>query len=136
MANYPIEDIEGIGETYGEKLRSAGVNDTDALLVACKTPKGRSELAEKTGISDKLILEWANHADLYRIKGVGSEYADLLEEAGVDTVPELAQRNAANLATRMIEVNDAKKLVRSVPSESDVAGWVEQAKGMERALEY
>lgn len=136
MANYPIEDIEGIGETYGEKLRSAGVNDTDALLVACKTPKGRSELAEKTGISDKLILEWANHADLYRIKGVGSEYADLLEEAGVDTVPELAQRNAANLATRMIEVNDTKKLVRSVPSESDVAGWVEQAKGMERALEY
>lgn len=136
MANYPIEDIEGIGETYGEKLRSAGVNDTDALLVACKTPKGRSELAEKTGISDKLILEWANHADLYRIKGVGSEYADLLEEAGVDTVPELAQRNAANLATRMVEVNDAKKLVRSVPSESDVAGWVEQAKGMERALEY
>lgn len=136
MANYPIEDIEGIGETYGGKLRSAGVNDTDALLAACKTPKGRSELAGKTGISDKLILEWANHADLYRINGVGSEYADLLEEAGVDTVPELAQRNAANLASRMVEVNDAKKLVRSVPSESDVAGWVEQAKGMERALEY
>ena len=139
MANYPIEDIEdieGIGETYGEKLRSAGVNDTDALLASCKTPQERSALAKKTGISDKLILEWANHADLYRIKGVGSEYADLLEEAGVDTVPELAQRNAANLATRMVEVNDAKKLVRSVPSESDVAGWVEQAKGMERALEY
>lgn len=88
MANYKIEDIEGIGPAYGEKLRNAGVTDTDGLLAACKTAAQRKELAEKADISEKLILEWANHADLYRVKGIGSEYADLLEEAGVDTVPE------------------------------------------------
>ncbi|MBZ0173012.1 MAG: DUF4332 domain-containing protein [Phycisphaerales bacterium] len=136
MANYPIEDIEGIGETYGAKLREAGVKDTDGLLDACRTPAQRADLAEKAGITTKLVLELANHADLYRIKGVGSEYADLLEAAGVDTVPELGQRNAANLAAKLVEVNDAKNLVRSVPSEGDVAGWVEQASGMARALEY
>jgi predicted flap endonuclease-1-like 5' DNA nuclease len=136
MANYKIEDIEGIGPAYGEKLREAGVTDTDGLLAACKTPAQRKELAEKTEIGEKLLLEWANHADLYRIKGIGSEYADLLEEAGVDTVPELAQRNAENLAAKLVEVNDAKNLVRSVPSAAEVAGWVEQASGMERALEY
>lgn len=136
MANYKIEDIEGIGPTYGEKLREAGVTDTDGLLAACKTPAQRKELADKSGISEKLVLEWANHADLYRIKGVGSEYADLLEAAGVDTVPELAQRNAANLASKLVEVNDAKKLVRSVPNEKEVAGWVEQAAGLGRMLEY
>jgi predicted flap endonuclease-1-like 5' DNA nuclease len=136
MANYKIEDIEGIGPAYGEKLREAGVTDTDGLLAACKTPAQRKALAEKTEIGEKLLLEWANHADLYRIKGIGSEYADLLEEAGVDTVPELAQRNAENLAAKLVEVNDAKNLVRSVPSAAEVAGWVEQASGMERALEY
>lgn len=136
MANYKIEDIEGIGPSYGEKLRGAGITDTDALLAACKTPAQRKELAEKADISDKLILEWANHADLYRISGVGSEYADLLEAAGVDTVPELAQRNAVNLAAKMVEVNDAKNLVRSVPTEKQVAGWVEQASGLGRMLEY
>ncbi len=136
MANYPIEDIEGIGEQYGVMLREAGVKDTDGLLAAGRTPAQRKELAEKTGISPKLLMEWINHADLYRIKGVGSEYADLLEAAGVDTVPELAQRNAANLAAKLAEVNEAKKLVRSVPSEKEVAGWVEQAKGMERMIEY
>lgn len=136
MANYKIEDIEGIGPAYGEKLRDAGITDTDGLLAACKTPAQRKELAEKADISDKLILEWANHADLYRISGVGSEYADLLEAAGVDTVPELAQRNAANLAAKMVEVNDAKSLVRSVPTEKQVADWVEQASGMGRMLEY
>ena len=136
MANYKVEDIEGIGEAYGAKLREAGVDDTDGLLAACKTPKDRDALAEKSGISEKLILEWANHADLYRVKGIGSEYADLLEEAGVDTVPELAQRNAANLHKKMAEVNEAKKLVRSMPSESQLEGWITEAKGLPRALEY
>ena len=136
MANYKIEDIEGIGPAYGEQLRNAGVTDTNGLLAACKTAAQRKELAAKTDISEKLILEWANHADLYRVKGIGSEYADLLEEAGVDTVPELGQRNAANLAAKLVEVNDAKNLVRSVPSEKEIAGWIEQASGMERALEY
>lgn len=136
MANYPVEDVEGIGPTYGEKLRGAGIADTDALLNACKTPAQRKELAEKTGISDGHILKWANMVDLYRVKGIGSEYSELLEAAGVDTVPELAQRNAENLAAKMVEVNDAKSLTRRVPNASEVAGWVEHAKTLGRALEY
>ena len=136
MANYPVEDIEGIGKQYGVMLREAGIKDTDGLLAAGRTPAQRKELADTTGISPKLLMEWINHADLYRIKGVGSEYADLLEAAGVDTVPELAQRNASNLAAKLAEVNETKKLVRTVPSEKVVADWVEQAKGLPRMIEY
>ncbi len=136
MANYPIEDVEGIGPSYGEKLRKAGIDDTDALLAACKSPADRKALAEKSDIGDAHILKWANMVDLYRVKGIGSEFSELLEASGVDTVPELAQRNAANLAAKMVEVNDAKKLTRRVPTESEVAGWVEHAKTLGRALEY
>jgi predicted flap endonuclease-1-like 5' DNA nuclease len=136
MANYKIEDVEGIGPTYGEKLRNAGINDTDALLASCNTKKQRAELADKADISDTHILKWANMVDLYRITGVGSEFAELLEASGVDTVPELAQRNAANLAEKMIEVNDAKKLCRRTPTGSDVEKWVAEAKTLPRALEY
>jgi predicted flap endonuclease-1-like 5' DNA nuclease len=136
MANYPIEDVEGIGPTYGEKLRGAGIEDTDALLNACKTPAGRKDLAEKTGISDTHVLKWANMVDLYRVSGIGSEFSELLEASGVDTVPELAQRNAANLAAKMVEVNDAKSLTRRVPTESEIGKWVEHAKTLDRALEY
>lgn len=136
MANYPIEDIEGIGPTYGEKLKAAGIPDTDTLLVECKLPAGRKGIAEKTGIADKLILEWTNHCDLYRITGVGSEFADLLEAAGVDTVPELAQRNAANLAAKLAEVNEAKNLTRRVPSEADCEKWIAEAKTLPRMIEY
>ncbi len=136
MANYKIEDVEGIGPTYGEKLREAGINDTDALLSACKTPAQRKDLAEKTGISDTHVLKWANMVDLYRISGVGSEFAELLEASGVDTVPELAQRNAENLAEKMVEVNDAKNLCRRTPSGADVEKWVAEAKTLPRALEY
>ena len=128
--------IEGIGEVYAKRLNDAGLQTTEDLLKACKTPKDREELAEKLGISGKLILEWANHADLYRIKGVGEEYSDLLEEAGVDTVPELAQRNAENLYAKLAEVNEAKSLVRRLPAASQVADWVEQAKALPRALTY
>jgi len=85
--------IEGIGEKYATKLKMVGVSTTNALLERGKTPQGRQELSEKTGISEKFILEWVNLADLFRIKGVGEQYSDLLEEAGVDTVVELAQRN-------------------------------------------
>ncbi|MFN8035314.1 MAG: DUF4332 domain-containing protein [Acidimicrobiia bacterium] len=123
-----IEEVEGIGPAYAEKLRAAGVATTDALLELGASSKGREELATKAGVSAKLILEWVNHVDLFRVKGVGSEYADLLEAAGVDTVPELAQRNAANLVAKMAEVNAAKSLVRQVPSEKSVAGWIEHAK--------
>jgi predicted flap endonuclease-1-like 5' DNA nuclease len=134
MAN--IIDVEGIGPAYAAKLKAVGVTNTDALLKAGSTPKERKELAEKSGIGDHLILEWINHVDLYRIKGVGSEYADLLEAAGVDTVPELAQRKAENLLQKMTEVNQAKKLVRRLPVLSQVASWIEQAKQLPRVITY
>ena len=112
-----LEQVEGIGDVYAQKLRGAGVATTDVLLKQGATPKGREEIAAKAGVSGKLILEWVNHADLFRIKGVGEEYADLLEEAGVDTVPELAQRNPANLHAKLGKVNAAKKLVRRLPTD-------------------
>ncbi|MCS6995768.1 MAG: DUF4332 domain-containing protein [Casimicrobiaceae bacterium] len=136
MANYKIENVEGIGPVIGEKLRACGVKDTDTLLEMARTPKQREELAAKTGLSAAQILKFANMVDLYRIKGVGSEYAELLEAAGVDTVPELARRNAANLTKAMAEVNQSKQLVRRLPTESEVAGWIEQAKTLPRMLEY
>jgi predicted flap endonuclease-1-like 5' DNA nuclease len=131
-----IIDIEGIGPAYASKLQAAAIATTEALLKAGATPKGRKELAEKTGISGDLILEWVNHSDLYRIKGVGSEYSDLLEEAGVDTVVELAHRNAQNLLEKMTEVNSRKNLVRRLPTAGMVAKWIEQAKALPRAVEY
>lgn len=136
MANYKIEEIEGIGPAYGQKLRDAGVNTTDKLLAATLTKKQRKSLAEQTEISEKLILKFANMADLFRITGVGQEFAELLEAAGVDTVPELAQRNAANLTSKMEEVNETKKLTRRTPSLAEVEKWVEEAKSLPRALEY
>lgn len=136
MANKKIEDIEGIGPATGEKLRAAGVKDTDSLLAHAKTAKMRKELAEASGLTEKQVLKFANMADLYRIKGVGSEYAELLEAAGVDTVPELAQRKAENLVKKMEEVNEEKKLTRRTPTLSDVESWVAQAKDLPRALEY
>lgn len=136
MANKKIEDVEGIGPVTGEKLRAAGVKDTDSLLENARTPKQRKELAEKAGLSDKQVLKFANMVDLYRISGVGSEYAELLEAAGVDTVPELARRNAANLTTAMTEVNEQKKLTRHVPTETEVSKWIAQAKDLPRMLDY
>lgn len=133
---YKIEEVEGIGPSYAQKLAPAGVTNTDHFLSKGATAKGRKELAEATGISEKLILRWANQADLMRISGVGSEYGELLEAAGVDTVKELRTRRADNLAAKMAEVNDAKKLVRQVPSEDTVAKWVEQAKGLEPMITY
>lgn len=128
MANMKIEEIEGIGPAYGEKLRAAGIKDTDTLLETCKAKPGRKKIADDTGISESLVLKWANMADLFRISGVGAEYAELLEASGVDTVKELAMRNAINLATKMAEVNAAKNLTRRVPPEADVTKWVNQAK--------
>ena len=136
MANYKIEEIEGIGPVMGEKLKEAGVNTTDKLLESTQTPKQRKELAEATGISPKLILRFANMADLFRINGVGQEYAELLEAAGVDTVPELAQRSAENLTAKMEEVNEEKKLVKRTPSLASVEKWVEEAKSLPRVLTY
>ena len=131
-----IIDIEGIGPVYAEKLAAAGITTVEALLKAGASPNGREALEEQTGISHKLILEWVNLADLFRIKGVGEEYSDLLEEAGVDTVPELAQRNAENLYAKLQEVNAAKELVRRLPAQSQVANWIEQAKNLGRVVTY
>lgn len=128
--------VEGIGEAYAEKLKGAGVETTQALLEKGSTPAGRQEIAEMAGVSPKLVLEWVNHVDLFRVKGIGEEYADLLEEAGVDTVPELAQRNAENLYQKLQEVNREKKLVRRPPSQAEVSDWVAQAQGLPRKITY
>ena len=131
-----LAKVEGIGDVYAQKLQDAGIASIETLLDKGSTPKGRQDLAEATGISGKLILEWVNLADLFRIKGIGEEYSDLLEEAGVDTVPELAQRNAENLYQKMVETNAQKKLVRKLPGQSQVADWVSQAKALPRIVQY
>ncbi|CTQ42890.1 DUF4332 domain-containing protein [Roseibium aggregatum] len=134
--SYSIDEIEGIGPTYAAKLGEVGIKTTAAYLERAKDPKGRKALEEETGIDGKRILKWANMADLMRISGVGEEYSELLEAAGVDTVKELKHRNAANLAEKMQEVNEAKKLVRQVPSESQVTKWVDQAKELPPMMTY
>ena len=131
-----LEFVEGIGPAYAEKLRAIGVMTVLDLLRQGATRKGRAALVERSGITGKLILKWVNHADLYRLKGVGSEYADLLEAAGVDTVVELANRNPVNLLQKMLETNEAKQLVRRPPVQSQVSDWVEQAKGLPRVIQY
>lgn len=132
-----IDEIEGIGPVFGEKLRAAGIDTTEELLEKGASRSGRAAVAEATGIDGGKILEWVNHADLMRIDGVGSEYSDLLEAAGVDSPAELAQRNPANLATTVQEVVAARPgVVRRVPSEKEIAGWVEQAKSMDKVVEH
>lgn len=131
-----VEDIEGIGPAQAAKLEAIGIKTVEKLLEKGGTAKGRDEIAEATGISGKSVLRWVNHADLYRIKGVGAEFAELLEAAGVDSVPELAQRVPANLAKKMAEVNEAKKLTRRVPNESMVTTWVAEAKTLPRAVSH
>ena len=131
-----IEAIEGIGGVYAAKLQEVGIKTTEQFLERAATRKGRKELAETLDISEKLILKWANRADLFRIKGIGEEYSDLLEAAGVDTVPELAQRNPENLHQKLLEVNAEKKLVRRPPSLKAVSSWVAQAKELPRVLSY
>lgn len=131
-----IVDIEGIGEVYAAKLEAAGIPTVEELLKRAATPKGREEIVTATGISGTLILKWANRADLFRVKGISTQYSDLLEFAGVDTVPELAQRNAANLHAKLAEVNAEKKLVRALPTVEGVAAWIEHAKTLPRALNY
>jgi predicted flap endonuclease-1-like 5' DNA nuclease len=131
-----IIDVEGIGPVNSKKLEEIGVMTTDDLLMRGTTADAREELSTKAGIAPKLILEWVNLADLYRIKGVGQEYSDLLEEAGVDTVAELAKRVPENLHAKMLEVNGVKKLVNRPPPLSVVKDWVEQAKKLKRVVEY
>ncbi len=131
-----IESIEGIGPKLGEALRGAGVNTVEGLLKAGADKKSRKALADATGISEKRILKCVNMADLFRINGVASQYAELLECAGVDTVNELKHRNADNLAAKMAEVNETKKLVRRPPSATVVNDWVAQAKKLPAVVTY
>lgn len=134
--SYKIEEIEGIGEAYAQRLRADGVSTTEALLEKGATKKGRQALAEATGISEKLILKWVNHADLFRIKGVAGQFAELLEAAGVDTVKEFRHRVAANLQPKLVEVNEQKNLCNRVPSLSELQKMIDQAKELEPVVSY
>ena len=132
-----IEDVEGIGDEMGGKLRAVGIATTDDLLMAGASESGRNKVETMTGISGKQLLKWVNHVDLMRIPGVGSEYSDLLEAAGVDSPAELAQRNAANLAETFQELDAARpNTVRRVPSLETVEEWITLAKGMETTVSH
>lgn len=134
--HYNIEKIEGIGAKFAEKLGKAGITNTDHLLAKAATRKGRKDLSTECGIDEQLILKWANMADLMRIKGVGEEFSELLEIAGVDTVKELATRRADNLHKAMVEANEKRKLVRQLPGLAQVESWVTQAKAIEPMMKY
>lgn len=134
--SYPIEQVEGIGPAYHEKLKIAGINSTDDFLKLCCDKPGRTKVAETTGVSETLLLKWANMADLMRINGVAGQFAELLEAAGVDTVKELRHRNAENLTAKMAEVNGEKNLSGSAPAENVVAGWIAEAKELDALITH
>lgn len=133
---YKIIEIEGVGEVFAEKLISAGIEKVEDLLEKCAKPAGRKALAEATDISPKLILKWTNHADLFRISGIGPQFAELLEAAGVDTVKELKNRVAANLYEKLVETNEAKNLCNRVPVEKEIQKMIDQAKELPAVIEY
>jgi predicted flap endonuclease-1-like 5' DNA nuclease len=133
---HDLSYIEGIGEVYGGKLKEVGVDTPQALLDRGATPKGRKELAEATGISEHLILKWVDEVDLYRVKGLGTQYSELLEAAGVSTILELAQRNPEHLYNKVIEVNEEHRHVKHAPSQSQIEDWVSQAKDLPRVVSY
>src|SRR5262245_56628594 len=136
MVKRKIEAVGGIRPVYRDKLSACGVKDTDTFLSEAKTPAQLKALSKKSGLTEKQVLKFANMVDLYRIKGVGSEFAELLEASGVDTVVELARRNAGELAKKMAEIGQTKKLTRRIPGEAEVGKWIQQAKALPRALEY
>ncbi|BCY18506.1 MAG: DUF4332 domain-containing protein [Chloroflexi bacterium] len=131
-----IDAIEGIGDVYAKKLRAIGIKNVESLLQKGASKKGREEIARDAGIDEHKILEWVNRADLYRIKGIGSEYSDLLEAAGVDTVVELSKRRPDNLTEKIVEVNIEKRLVRRIPTKQMVEGWISEAKSLPRIVTY
>jgi predicted flap endonuclease-1-like 5' DNA nuclease len=134
--SYKIDEIEGIGPSYASKLADAQIQTTDDLLAKCCTPQGRKETSESTGIGESHLLKWANMADLMRVSGVGRQYAELLEASGVDTIKELRNRNAENLATKMKEVNADKSLAKASPATSVVQEWIAQAKKIDPKISY
>ena len=133
---YKIETIEGVAKVYGEKLRACGVNRTDQLLDKCASRKGRQDMAKESGIDEKLLLKWTNFCDLMRIRGVGEEYSELLEAAGVDTVKELRTRKPENLHKAMIEANKKRKMVRQTPGLKQVEKWVAHAKELDPVMTH
>lgn len=133
---YKIIDIEGIGPVYAEKLMAAGIDTDEKLLEKCCKPADRKALAEETGISEKLILTWTNHTDLMRINGVGPQFAELLEAAGVDTVKEFRHRVAENLQPKLEEVNVAKNICNRVPVVAELQKMIDQAKELPPMMEY
>jgi len=133
---YKIQVIEGIGPAFAKKLEKANIFTTDDLLKCCATAKGRKKTAEKTGVDTSVLLKWANMADLMRISGIAGQFAELLKASGVDTVKELRNRRAENLAAKMAEVNKAKKLTRAVPPAKTVAKWIEAAKKLEPVITH
>ncbi len=133
---YRISEIEGIGPVYTDKLGMHGITNTDDLLNRCASAKGRAEISEKTGLSTRQLLAWADMADMMRLTGIGPQFSELLKAAGVDTVKELRTRNAENLTARLAEINAEKKLARSVPALSQVSNWIEQAKNTEPMISH
>ncbi len=133
---YKIEQVEGIGAAYAAKLNEAGVKTTEQLLEKCATKSGRAKMAEATGISEKLILKWTNHADLFRVNGIAGQFAELLEAAGVDTVKEFRHRVPANLQSKLVEVNEAKNICNRVPSVAELEKMIAQAKELEPIITY
>jgi predicted flap endonuclease-1-like 5' DNA nuclease len=136
MSTYSVKNIEGIGPVMAEKLKVAGITNTKHLLAKCGAAKGRKQVAAATGLTEAQLLKWANMADLMRIKGVGEEFSELLEAAGVDTVKELKGRRADSLTAKMAEVNSAKKLVRRAPTLNEVTAWVEMAKTLDPMITH
>ena len=134
--SYKIDEIEGIGTTYAAKLKDAGIDTTDDFLQLCCDAKGRDTIANSSGISGKLILSWANMADLMRVNGVGRQYAELLHAAGVDTIKELRTRNAENLAAAMKQVNDEKNLANACPGAPAVQAWIDKARDMDPVITH
>ncbi len=134
--HYKIEEIEGIGPAYGKKLAAVGISTTGALLKSCCTAKGRKKVAEDSGVSESLLLKWANLSDLMRVSGIGKQFSELLEAAGVDTVKELRNRRPDNLALKMKEVNAKKRLTRATPSVSQISAWIRQAKILKPAISH
>jgi len=131
-----VEDIEGIGPVHAATLQATGIRTSDALLERAGPKAGRDALAAETGISAKLLLEWANACDLMRINGIGAQFSDLLEAAGVDSAAELAQRNPASLAATFAELNAARATTRRAPTEAMVADWIVQAKQLPKVVTH
>jgi len=134
--SFPVGEIDGVDSAAAAKLKAVGIRTSDKLLDAAKSLQGRKMLSEKTGIDERNLLRLANKIDRMRIKGIGQEYADLLQIAGVDTVRELTYRNPKRLAERMKAINDKRKLVRVLPSESTVGRWIEHAKKLPLKITY